>query len=198
MTTLPLKPGTIWITGLSASGKSTLGQHLYKDLQEKGITNIELLDGEELRKRLDKAYGYSIEDRNAVIENLIRIARESNAKGNLVIVCTISHKKEIREKARAQIPNFVEVYLDCTVDVCAKRDYKDHYRRAQNGEYEMFVGITDPYEVSKNPELVINTAVNSVESSAQILLEHTLALLRIGPTRDIFSDTLDTQQKESI
>ena len=172
-----LTPCTIWITGLCASGKTTLGQNLTDNLMAKGIRNVEFLDGETLRQRLDRVYGYSTEERNAVLMNTIRISRQHNHEGKVVIVATISHKREIRETARREIGHFMEVYLDCPVEVCAQRDYKGQYKKAFANEYENFVGVTEPYELSDDPELILDTANKTVEECSQVLLERALIFL---------------------
>lgn len=172
-----LIPGAIWITGLSASGKTTLGLRLYKNLKQMGVNNVEFLDGEELRKKLDRVYGYSVEERFAVIKNFVRIAREYNEKGKVVIVSTISHKRKMRELAREEINPFLEIYLKCPVRVCAQRDPKGQYRKAFAAELENFVGVTEPYEISKNPELILDTASKSIEDCSSILLNYVLNFL---------------------
>jgi adenylylsulfate kinase len=170
-------PGTIWITGLTASGKTTLGKHLYDNLLQIGIDNVEFFDGEQLRKHLDRKYGYSLEERFAVLENIIEIASKCNDRGKISIVSTISHKRKMRELARKRIAHFMEVYLECPVAICAQRDYKGHYKKAFAGEYEMFVGVTDPYELSERVELILDTASIPVEHSSQILFDQALKFL---------------------
>ena len=174
---MALTQGTIWITGLSASGKTTLGEYLRCNLQKKGIENVKLLDGEELRKNFDRIYGHSLEERYAVVSKIIKIAHECNQKGSISIVCTISHKKEMREMARQEIRHFMEVYLKCPVEVCARRDYKGNYKKAFQGEGEYFAGITEPYEKSENPELVLDTASKSINECSAILLNRVLEFL---------------------
>ena len=83
----------------------------------------------------------------------------------------------MREFARSQLPHFMEVYLKCPTSVCAQRDYKDHYRRAFAGEYEMFVGVTDLYEASENPELTIDTAKKSIGKCAEVLIQQAITFL---------------------
>jgi adenylylsulfate kinase len=124
MNSLSTTIGTIWITGITASGKTTLGQTLYERLKETSNFPLEFLDGDKLRKCLDKTYGHSIEDRLLILEKIVEIAQEKNHTGTTVIISTVSHKKAMREYARAQIPRFMEVYLDCSPESCADRDYK--------------------------------------------------------------------------
>jgi len=164
-------PPTIWITGLSASGKSTLGKNLFEQLAQSGVTNVVLLDGEDLRSRLNLKFGYTPDQRFEVIKNIVDIAKEHNRKQEIAIVSTISHKREMREFARNNLDNFYEVYLDCPVEVCSNRDYKGNYEKAFKGEYDCFVGVTEPYERSLTPELVINTAVTPPVEAAQRALE---------------------------
>lgn len=175
-------PGTIWITGLSASGKTTLGERLRADLARDGIRHVELFDGERVRPTLRRTYGYSAAERNAVILELGRLAGACNRKGKIAIVCAISHVKEIRDTVRRQLGAFMEVYLQCPVAVCARRDPKGHYARARTGQYDHFIGVTEPYQVSEHPELVLDTATLSVEACAEELHARALEFLRATET----------------
>ena len=166
--------GTIFITGISASGKSTLGRRLFDDLINNGYKKVKLVDGEEIRKQLGKHYGYTNEDRHAVSMEIAKIASDYNKKMYICIVCAISHLRHTRAKVREKIGNFMEIYLDCPVEVCAKRDYKGNYKRALAGKLDNFIGVTEPYELSDNPELVINTARQSIEKCSSLLLEKSL------------------------
>jgi adenylylsulfate kinase len=164
--------GTIWISGLTASGKTTLGKKLYEHfvgLYSK--KNVVFLDGEEFRKHIDKEYGFSTEDRFKVIKKIVQVVFDLNQQNKIVIVSTISHKRKMRDFSRCRLSNFMEIYLKCPVAVCSRRDYKDHYRRAYAGEHEMFVGVTEPYEESESPELVLETATQSIEQCSQILID---------------------------
>ena len=105
------------------------------------------------------------------------MARKYNENGTIVIVSTISHKRAIRQKARDAITNFMEVFLDCPLDVCIERDYKGHYQKALNGEYENFIGITESYEISESPELAINTKSLTIEESHELLLKNVISFL---------------------
>ena len=166
-----LMPGTIWITGVSASGKSTLGGKLLNDLKAIGVNNVKLLDGEAIRGESVGTHGYRTNDRNAILEKTIQAARECNDNGNIAIVSTISHKRATRQKARDTITNFMEVFLDCPLEVCIERDYKGHYQKALKGEYENFIGITESYETSDSPELVINTKSLTIVECQKLLLD---------------------------
>ncbi|NQU95462.1 MAG: adenylyl-sulfate kinase [Candidatus Omnitrophica bacterium] len=164
--------GTIFITGISVSGKSTLGRRLKEDLLNYGLDNVKLLDGEAVREQLEKRgkyYEYSTEDRNKVAMEIAHIALEYNMEGINCIACSICHKKKTREQMRAVIGNFMEVYLDCPVSVCAKRDYKGQYVKALQGAYKNFVGITEAYQISDHVELILNTSENTVEECLRVL-----------------------------
>ena len=171
-------PSTIWVTGISASGKTTLGQRLYDNLLEQGIENIEFFDGEELRKKLDRPYGHSREERMKVFHEMMKIFKKSSEEKNVIIVSTISHLREMREIARKDLHHFMEVYLKCPIEICAQRDYKGHYQKAFNKEYELFVGVTEPYEESVHkPELVLDTSSMSIEECLKLFVSKTLEFL---------------------
>jgi len=169
-----LVPGAVWITGISASGKTTTGKNLCDKLQDNGFENVEILDGEELRKHLDRQYGFTVEERFAVAENIVRVALDKIESGNLVIVYTITHKLSMRKMARDQIDSFMEVYLQCPVEVCAERDYKGNYKQALSGKLDNFVGVTEQYEVSPNTELVLNTNQLGIEECSMLIFKKTL------------------------
>jgi bifunctional enzyme CysN/CysC len=161
--------GTIWITGLSASGKSTLGAALTASLCGLGYPAV-LLDGEELRQRLGGRLGHTLADRAAMLARIVHIAEGESASGRLPIVATISHKRDMRAYAKARLGRILEVFLDCPASVCAARDRKGHYARALSGEYDCFVGVTEPYETWDDADLVLDTArQDPAESSARLL-----------------------------
>ena len=168
---------TIWLTGLSASGKSTLGQALKNDLILQGISRVCLLDGEVLRAGLDQKLGHGLEDRFRMLHYIVDRVQKERENGFTTIVSTISHKREMRDYARERLAPFMEVYLSCPTDVCAIRDTKGHYRRAFAGEYEYFVGVTDNYEPSDAPELILETSTMSMELSRERLLRAVLGFL---------------------
>ena len=167
-----LIPGTIWITGLSTSGKTTLGERLEKELLSRGIENVVLLDGEVVRERL-RDFRYASSDRKSIAFKKAELALEHNKEGKIVIVTGITHQRETRAKLREYLGRFMEVYLKCPVEVCAARDYKGQYQKAYAGELENFVGVSVPYEES-DPELVLDTDKKSVEECSAILLRQTI------------------------
>lgn len=178
-----VRPGTIWISGLSAAGKTTLAEGLAAVLRQRGVGNVVLLDGEAVRARLDRSYGHSLADRFAVLERIVAIAGGHVAAGELAIVATISHQRRMRELARTRLTSttpsapggeFLEVCLPCPVGICRNRDVKGVYRDVA-GEY--VAGVTDPYEVSPPPAVVIDTAASTAEASLGILVAATLAFV---------------------
>ena len=168
-------PGAITITGITASGKTTLALKLYRDLIKiYPKSNIIILDGEELRKSMDRNYGFSPEERYKAFINVLNVVEKYVSDGYLVIIASIFYMKKMREKFRNNIPDTLEVYLDCPVEICAKRDYKGHYEKAFRGEHKMFVGVTHMYEPSFNPELTLKTGEESQQISSKKLLDETL------------------------
>ena len=127
---------------------------------------------------MGKEYGYSTEDRNAVLTETTRFAIERNNLGYVCIICTIAHVRTTRESIRERIGNYMEVYLDCPVGVCAKRDKKGQYSKAFAGRYDNFVGVDEPYQRSDDVELTLDTYRESIEECSAILLRKTLSFLR--------------------
>lgn len=170
----------IWITGITASGKTFLGKSLMNGLLENNYPNVIHLDGDELRKRPGWVQGHSLQDRFKVIDLLINLIAEEQNSGKIVIVSTVSHIKNMREIARKKISDFHEVYLDCSAEKCAERDYKGFYKRAeQNTDAdEIFPGVTEEYQISENPELILNTGEEDSTRSTEKLLNYTLIELR--------------------
>ncbi|MEO0972317.1 MAG: adenylyl-sulfate kinase, partial [Pseudomonadota bacterium] len=153
--------GVVWMTGLSASGKSTLSSGLCDRLVNKFALEVTLIDGEHMRERLPRAYGHSLEDREAVLRHIVDEADRILALGQIAVVATISHTRQMRAFARQRLAPFLEVFLDCAAEHCAARDRKGHYARARRGEYAVFIGVTHPYErwvsTSDLPEFTFDT-----------------------------------------
>ncbi|MBW1708327.1 MAG: adenylyl-sulfate kinase [Deltaproteobacteria bacterium] len=159
----------VWFTGLSASGKTTLSNLLQKALLERGFS-VEVLDGDIIRKNLSKGLSFSRDDRNTNIKRIGFVANLLARNGVAVIVAAISPYKNIRDEVRAEIGDFIEIYLDCPLEVCIERDPKGLYRKALAGEIKHFTGIDDPYEVPEKSEVVIRSHEESPqESLARIL-----------------------------
>ena len=169
---------TVWFTGLSGSGKSTIAEMLYHEFQARGL-KTEILDGDEVRKNLSKGLGFSKQDRDTNILRIGFVADLLTRNGVATICCPISPYKETRDACRELIgtDNFVEVYVHATVDeIAAHRDPKGLYKKALAGEITGFTGVDDPYEAPEHAELVVDTMVESPEGSLQHVLD-TLASL---------------------
>ena len=163
---------TLWFTGLSGSGKSTIAHLVGPALDERGHI-VEYLDGDTVRTHLSKGLGFSKEDRDTNIERIGWVASRLTRNGAAVLVSAISPYEETRRKARAMIEEFgpfVEVYVEASVEECARRDVKGLYEKAFAGEIKEFTGVSDPYEPPSNPELVVHTEQDSPEQDAQLVL----------------------------
>ena len=160
---------TLWITGLSGAGKSTISQIVDRELRERGL-NVELLDGDVVRTNLSKGLGFSKEDRDENIRRIGFVAELLTRNGVAVIVAAISPYRAIRDEVRATIGRFVEVYVECPLDTLVARDVKGLYKRAIAGEIKNFTGVSDPYEPPLHPEVVATTSRETpAESVARIL-----------------------------
>lgn len=162
---------TFWLTGLSSSGKTTLGHKLFNELNKHSFEKIVFLDGDILRNN-DRNYDYTNQGREAIGIRKAQIAKAENIKGKDVIITGIAAKKSWRSEYRKIIPNYFEIYIKCASDVCARRDKKNIYSKAFKGEYSNFVGITESYEESEKVELVIDTYLNNLQESYAILLNY--------------------------
>ncbi len=162
---------SLWLTGLSGSGKSTIAYALYKKLSG-SISRIEVLDGDAMREHINKGLGFTKEDRLINIERNAYIAGLLSKHGILVIVPVIAPYKEARAKARSLSENFVEVFVKADIETVKERDVKGLYKKAIAGEIENFTGISDPYEEPENPEILINTDKLSIEDSVQNIIDY--------------------------
>jgi len=155
---------TIWLTGLSGSGKTTIAIPLAEALAARRA-KVERLDGDIVRQSLTRDLGFSKEDRDKNIERVTFVAKLLTRNGVIVICSFISPYRVRRAKTREEIGEFIEVYVECPVDECAKRDVKGLYAKAFAGEIPNFTGVSDPYEAPENPEVVCHTAEETVEES---------------------------------
>ena len=172
---------TIWFTGLSGSGKSTIAEMLYHELKAREL-RTEILDGDEVRKNLSKGLGFSKEDRDTNIARIAYVANLLTRNGVATICCPISPYRATRDDARALIGEFVEVYVSATVDeIAANRDPKGLYKKALAGEMPGFTGVDPaaPYEEPLQAELVLDTLAETPEQSLQRVLETLTDLGRI-------------------
>jgi adenylylsulfate kinase len=175
---------TVWFTGLSGAGKSTVANIVGPELEERGHV-VEYLDGDVVRTHLSKGLGFSKEDRDTNIERIGWVASRLTRHGGAVLVSAISPYEETRRKARAMVDEFgpfVEVFVEASVEACAERDVKGLYAKAFAGEIQEFTGVSDPYEEPSDPELVLHTEEESpVESAQRVLVKlEDLGLVEAG------------------
>jgi adenylylsulfate kinase len=163
---------TLWFTGLSGSGKTTIAHLVGPELERRGHV-VEYLDGDTVRTHLSKGLGFSKEDRDTNIERIGWVAGRLTRHGAAVIAAAISPYEETRQKARAAVEEwgtFVEVFVAASVDECARRDVKGLYEKAFAGEIKGFTGVDDPYEEPANAELRIDTEQHDPEESARLVV----------------------------
>ena len=164
---------TVWLTGLSGAGKTTVAQSIINELKASDV-NIELLDGDEVRTNLSKGLGFSKEDRDTNIRRIGYVSRLLSRNGVGVIASAISPYREVRDEVRQSITSdgseFIEVYVQCPIEVLVERDVKGLYKKALAGEIKEFTGVSDPYEEPLNPEVIVNTDRESIGESANRII----------------------------
>ncbi len=175
---------TLWMTGLSGAGKSTIAERLQQELRERG-RGVEVLDGDVVRTHLSKGLGFSKEDRDTNILRIAFVASLLTRHGVGVITAAISPYAETRRQARDLIgpANFVEVYVQCDLEELIRRDVKGLYKKALAGEIAHFTGVSDPYEAPRQPDVVVDTARDTVAESVATILAALEARGYIGPAR---------------
>jgi adenylylsulfate kinase len=160
-----------WFTGRPGSGKTTLVNAIADMLKKK--TNVEVLDGDDLRQWLSPEAGFSREGRERHITRVIRISEMLSRNGVTVLVSLVSPYQKIREEARKFIgPSFREIYVKCSLETCIKRDPKGHYDKAAKGEIKNMTGVQDVYGEPLDPDLAVDTEKQSVKESVQTVLEY--------------------------
>jgi|SRR5579883_498728 len=169
---------TLWFTGLSGAGKSTVSALVVERLRAHGA-KVELLDGDVVRTHLSKGLGFSKEDRDTNIRRIGFVCELLSRNGVIAVAAAISPYRALRNEIRARIPNFVEVYVECPLEVAKSRDVKGLYRKAMAGEIPHFTGVSDPYEAPDSAEIVLHTATESAPESAERIWKslHDLGLL---------------------
>jgi adenylyl-sulfate kinase len=161
---------TLWFTGLSGAGKTTISEIVEKELRDRG-SRVEVLDGDVVRENLSKGLGFSKEDRDTNIRRIAFVADLLSRNGVPVITAAISPYREIRDEAREVMGDrFIEVFVKASVEVCAERDVKGLYEKAFKGEIKEFTGVSDPYEPPLSPELTLDTEHDSAEEDAAKIL----------------------------
>ena len=162
--TIDHKGVTVWFTGLSGAGKSTIAERLLALLRERGVKS-ELLDGDVVRTNLSKGLGFSKEDRDTNIRRIGFVSQLLTRNGVVSIVSAISPYRGVRDEVRGEIGSFIEVHVHASLDELVRRDVKGLYEKALKGEIPNFTGVSDPYEEPLNPDVFLDTEEESVEES---------------------------------
>jgi adenylylsulfate kinase len=191
---------TIWFTGLSGAGKTTVSRLVQDRLRERGIMNVEVLDGDVVRTNLSKGLGFSKEDRDINIKRIAFVCNLLTRNGIPNIAAAISPYREVRDYARKEIKNFVEVYVKCPLEVLVQRDVKGLYKKALAGELPNFTGVSDPYEEPLNPEVLIESDKETPEQSADKIIAklEELGYLPPVPKQDVYSEEEEAKIKKRL
>jgi len=166
----------IWLTGLPGSGKTTIAKVLQPRLREIGM-NAELLDGDVVRRELSPELGFTKQDREIHARRVVYLCKLLSRNNVASIVSLISPYREFRAYARKEIGTFVEVYVKCSLETCIKRDPKGLYKKAMAGEIKDLTGLQDPYEAPLNPEILVDTEIESIDG---VVDEIILKLIDLG------------------
>ena len=169
-----VKGFTLWFTGLSGAGKSTMSQAVYIEFMRRCL-QVELLDGDIIRTNFSKGLGFSRTDRDINIRRIGFISYLLNKHDIISIVAAISPYRNTRRQNRALIEDYIEVFCDCSVEELCRRDPKGLYKKARAGEIQDFTGISSPYEIPKKPELVVNTGNSNLDDC----VEEVISLLQV-------------------
>ena len=161
----------LWFTGFSQSGKTTLANEVYKNLQKEKI-KIERLDGDIVREKLNKDLGYSKKDREINLERISFVAKLLSRNGVGVIASFISPYQKSRNSIRKETTNFIEIFCNAPLEVCENRDKKGQYKKARAGKIKNFTGVSDPYEKPKKPEIEVYTDKESIKESVEKIMKY--------------------------
>ncbi len=164
---------TVWFTGLSGSGKSTIAIAVERQLVAQGL-HAYVLDGDTIRHGLNSNVGFSPEDRTENIRRIGEVAKLFNHAGVIVMAAFVSPYREDRDRVRATLPEgmFVEVMVECPLEECERRDVKGLYKKARAGEIKEFTGISAPFEAPEKPEILLATAESTVDECASQVLDY--------------------------
>lgn len=168
---------TIWLTGLSGAGKTTLNREVSERLVRRGLS-IESLDADQVRQSLCRGLGFSKADRDENIRRIGYVAGLLTRHGVITLVSAISPYRAVRDEVRSAIGDFVEIYVNAPIATCEQRDVKGLYRRARSGELIGFTGIDDPYEPPLHPEVECRTDRETVEESVEKIMTYLEARFR--------------------
>lgn len=167
------KGAVLWFTGLSACGKSTIANAVDHKLHQRGIHTF-VLDGDNIRLGLNKNLGFSAEDRTENIRRIGEVAKLFASSGSFALTAFISPYRADRDKVREIMPagEFIEIYVNASLETCEKRDPKGLYKKARAGEIKNFTGISDPYEAPEKPELVLDSDNKSIDQLADEVIAY--------------------------
>jgi adenylyl-sulfate kinase len=190
---------TLWFTGLSGAGKSTLSNIIEEDLRGRSL-RVEVLDGDVVRTNLSKGLGFSKEDRDTNIRRIGFVCHLLSRNAVIAISAAISPYRAIRDEIRATIGDFVEVYVRCPLEVCAERDVKGLYAKAMAGEIPAFTGVSDPYEEPFNPEVIVDSSLETPAESARKILLKLEELSYIPPkvSEQVYSEDEEEEVKRRL
>jgi len=155
---------TLWFTGLSGSGKSTLSERVAAELRRRG-QKVEVLDGDEVRANLSKGLSFTKEDRDTNVKRIGYVCHLLTRNGVWAVSAAISPYRAARDFNRQMIGDFIEIFVECSIEKLSERDVKGLYKKALAGEVKNFTGVSDPYEPPQNPEISVNSEKESVEQS---------------------------------
>jgi len=178
---------TLWFTGLSGAGKTTLARLVEVELAERGH-RVEVLDGDIIRTNLSKGLGFSKEDRDTNIRRIGFVCHLLSRNDVVAIAAAISPYREIRDEVRQQIGSFVEVYCKCSLEVLVERDVKGLYKKALAGEIKNFTGVDDPYEAPLSAEIVIETDCEDPAESAVRIISRLEQLSLVVPLESAYAE----------
>jgi len=188
---------TVWFTGMSGAGKTALAIKLEEELRRRGL-RVERLDGDIVRQGLTSDLGFSKEDRDKNIERVTFVARLLTRNGVAVLCSFISPYRQARANVRKQTGNFVEVYCYAPLEALIERDVKGLYKKALAGEIQNFTGVSDPYEEPVNPEVMINSATETIEQSLSKILLKLEELGYVPPTAEAEGGAYSEEEEAEI
>ncbi len=186
---------TLWMTGLSGAGKTTITNRLAEVLIRRG-EKVEILDGDIIRTNLSKGLGFSKEDRETNLKRIGFVCRLLSRNGAIAIAAVISPYDYIRKELRSEDENFIEVYVNAPLEKCIERDVKGLYKKALAGEIKHFTGIDDPYEPPEDAEIEVHTDKESVDESVNFVFSRLEELGRIKPEKP--TDAYTAEEEEFI